>query len=71
MYRNSEYYPDPTAGIALARIAREERLARKRLKPPLQPRPMLRRKNHVKSTQTASWHLAWSENTAHLMKGRR
>lgn len=30
MYRNSEYYPDPTAGVALAHIAYEERLARKK-----------------------------------------
>lgn len=71
MYRNSEYYPDPTAGIALARIAREERLARKRLKPPLQPRPVSRRKKHVESTTAASWHLAWSENADHPIKGRR
>ena len=26
MYRNQEYYADPTAGEALARIAREEQL---------------------------------------------
>lgn len=32
MYRNSEYYPDPTAGAALAHIAYEERLARKKIR---------------------------------------
>ena len=29
MFRNSEGYPDPTAGAALAHIAYEERLKRK------------------------------------------
>lgn len=32
MYRNSEFYPDPTAGAALAHIAYEERLARKKIR---------------------------------------
>lgn len=32
MYRNSEYYPDPTAGAALAHIAYEEWLARKKIR---------------------------------------
>lgn len=32
MYRNSEYYPDPTAGAALAHIAYKERLARRKIR---------------------------------------
>lgn len=32
MYRNSEYYPDPTAGAALAHIVYEERLARRKIR---------------------------------------
>ena len=31
MFRNSEGYADPTAGLAIAHITREERMARKRL----------------------------------------
>lgn len=32
MYRNHEQYADPTAGAALAHIAYEERLARRKIK---------------------------------------
>ena len=31
MYRNAEYYPDPTAGIALAKIELEEKRKRKHM----------------------------------------
>lgn len=59
MYRNSEHYPDPTAGIALARIAREERIARKREKVVPAKVPVRKKPSIVPAAVT--WRRAWSE----------
>ena len=37
-YRNKEYYPDPTAGAALSRIARDERRGRENRRKRKKPR---------------------------------
>lgn len=59
MYRNSEHYPDPTAGIALARITREERIARKRAKVVHAKVPIRKKPSTVPAAIT--WRRAWSE----------
>lgn len=69
MYRNSEHYPDPTAGIALARIAREERIARKRAKVVPAKEPV--RKKPLTVSTAVTWRRAWTEGRSSSSTIRR
>lgn len=69
MYRNSEHYPDPTAGIALARIAREEhRAQRKAQKKVSQP---ANRKPPAQIPDNRRRHLAWTSEYDSISSHRR
>ncbi len=74
LYRNHEQYADPTAGAALARIAYDERLARRKIKQAKRrknvtkapacrkaPASTPRRKQH----KPTHWRKAWPEPFNH------